>query len=396
MFKNILSLFLLLLMPLVAQDTLSQAFKNADVESEIELFYYNIEKKESDNAYATALGGYLKYSTDTKNPLFASVRFHTSNPVGESLNREKTAMFNNDNSASSLTTLSESFLAYRTKSRVMKIGNMMLNTPMMNDDTTRVVPWSYQGFTYTGYAIKDTKVQLYYIGAIRSHTSDIYKDESASGKIGNSGITMFSLHDATIKDLKLQAYYYYAPELYSTFIAQADYEFHQNENLLYCMGIQYFKSENGGKYNNREGKNGGDDINLLALKVSIDSEDFLTSLSYSQNFGISGIVKGYGGLSKVYTSSMIANGRGNYKPETWMFKTRYNLPTTSHDSEVALYLTNTKVHDSRGDPFNAYYFHFKHYFSEESSIYLRYENIDYSNAKSDANYLRLIAKYEFK
>jgi hypothetical protein len=67
-------------------------------------------------------------------------------------------------------------------------------------------------------------------------------------------------------------------------------------------------------------------------------------LNYSQNFGISGIVKGYGGLAKVFTTSMIANGRGNYKPETWMLKTEYNLPYGKWgQSELAFTYTNTRV-----------------------------------------------------
>nr|WP_321265517.1 OprD family outer membrane porin [uncultured Sulfurimonas sp.] len=381
--------------------TLSLAFMSAfasqslggNVDAELKLFYYNIDK--DSDAYATALGGYLKYTTDTKEPLFASVRFHTSNPVGDNLNKTSTALFNNDKNGDALTTISESFIAYKTKSRVMKLGNFMLKTPLMNDDTTRIVPWSYQGFAYTGESIKNMKVQLYYIDKIRSFTSDSYKKESASGKFGDSGITMLSLHYNGINGLKAQSFYYYAPDLYSTFVGQVDYEISVDNTHLFCIGAQYFNSGNGGKYAIRDAKNGGDDINLLALRSSIDAQNWTFSINYSQNFGESGIVKGYGGLAKVYTTSMIANGRGNYKPETWMLKSSYNLPFKSHESEVAFTFTNTKFHDSQGDDFNAYYLHFKHYFTKEASIYLRYENLNYSTYKSDASYFRAIASYEF-
>lgn len=380
---------------LTADSKIEQAFSKGNVDAQLQLFYYDIDKKTENDAYATALGGYIKYTTDTKNPLFASIRFHTSNPVGGNLNKAHTSLFNNDNNAQALTTISESFLAYKTNNRIMRIGNVMLKTPMMNDDTTRIVPWSYQGFTYTGQSIKDMEVQLYHIRAIRSFTSDTYKQESASGKFGDSGISMFSLHYNGINSLKTQAFYYYAPELYSTFVAQADYELSVSNNALFCAGLQYFKSGNGGKYAVRENKNGGDDINLLALKTSVDMDDWTISINYSQNFGLSGIVKGYGGLAKVYTTSMVANGRGNYKPETWMIKSVYNLPLNSYNSEIAFRYTNTRVHDSRGDGFNAYYLHFKHYISKEASIYLRYENLQYTNNTSDGAYFRAIATYKF-
>ncbi|EDZ62666.1 putative outer membrane porin [Sulfurimonas gotlandica GD1] len=388
-------LFIFVTLTLEADSKLEEAFSNGNVDAEIKLFFYDINKETGLDAYATALGGYLKYTTDTKNSFFASVRFHTSNPVGDNLNKGATALFNNDKNADALTTISESFLAYKTKSRVMKLGNFMLKTPMMNDDTTRIVPWSYQGFTYTGESIKDLKVQLYYINAIRSFTSDTYKQESASGEFGDSGISMLSAHYTGINGLKAQAFYYYAPELYSTFVAQTDYELSVDKNALFCVGAQYFNSGDGGKYAVTQNRNGGDDINLLALRTSVDTEDWMISINYSQNFGLSGIVKGYGGLAKVYTTSMIANGRGNYKPETWMLKSTYNLPLGSHQSELGFRLTNTQVNDPRGDGFNAYYFHFKHDFTKEASIYLRYENLAYTSTKSDAAYFRAIASYKF-
>jgi hypothetical protein len=365
------------------------------VEGQIKLFYSDIDKETEEDAYATALGGYLKYSTDVNRTFYAAVRFHTSQPVGPSLNREQTALFNSDRNGEQLTVNSEAYIGWRGSTRVLKVGNMMLNTPMMNDDTTRIVPWSYQGAAYTGEAVPNTKVQLYHIRQIRSHTSDKYTKESASGEIG-SGITMLSIEYDGLEHFDLQSYYYYAPDLYSTFIAQADYKLVIDKDNMICASIQYFKSGNGGKYAQRENKNGGDDIDLLALRIGYDSEDFNINLNYSQNFGISGIVKGYGGLAKVFTTSMVANGRGNYKPETWMLKSTYDLPRTSWgESELALNLTHTRTNDSRGDDFDAVYLHFKQRFNIDTSLYVRYENMDYKNDKSDVKYFRIIASYDF-
>ena len=394
-FKFILLLSIFTTLTLSADAKLKEAFSNGNINAQLKLFYYDITKETDPDAYAGAVGGYLKYTTDTKNSLFASMRFHTSNPVGENLNKKNTSLFNNDKDADALNAISESFISYKTKDRVMRLGNFMLKTPMMNDDTTRIVPWSYQGFTYTGNTIKNLKVQLYHINKIRSNTSDKYKNESASGELGDSGITMLSFHYAGLDGIKAQSYYYYAPDLYSTFVGQVDYEKSINSSYLFCLGMQYFNSFDGSKYAITDARNGGDDINLLALRSSLDTENWMLSLSYSQNFGISGIVKGYGGLAKVYTSSMIANGRGNYKPETWMLKGSYDLPLKSHHSEVAFTLTKTQVNDARGDGFDAYYFHFKHRFTKEASIYLRYENLHYYTDKSDAAYFRAIASYEF-
>ncbi len=378
---------------IVAESSIVKAFENGAMHGQIKLFSYDIEKETDEDAYANAIGGHLKYSTDTTQVIYGTVRFHTSQPVGYSHNPEDTALFQNDGKA--LTANSEAFIGWNGEERVLKVGRLMINTPMMNDDTTRIVPWSYQGIAYTGKAIPDTKVQLYHISQIRSYTSDEYIKESASGEIG-SGITMLGVYYDGLDTIDLKSFYYYAPDLYSTFIAQADYKLVLDDENLFCMNIQYFKSGNGGKYVQTENKNGGDDIDLLALKVGYDAEDWRISLNYSQNFGISGIVKGYGGLSKVFTTSMIANGRGNYKPETWMLKTEYDLPYGKWgQSELAFTYTNTRTKDSRGDDFDAYYLHWKHRFRIDSSLYVRYENLEYKNDKSDANYLRIIASYQF-
>jgi len=378
---------------LMAESGTAEVFSKGAVHGQIKLFSYDIDKSSDEDAYANAVGGYLKYSTDTKQTFYASVRFHTSQPVGYGQNREDTSLFNDNGDA--LTANSEALIGWNGRHRTLKMGNLMLNTPMMNDDRTRIVPWSYQGAAYTGETIPDTKVQLNYIRQIRSYTSDEYTKESASGEIG-SGITMLGLQYDGIKNLDLQSYYYYAPDLYSTFTAQADYKIIIDEDSLICAGIQYFKSGNGGKYAETENKNGGDDIDLLALNVGFDAEDWEITLNYSQNFGISGIVKGYGGLAKVFTTSMIANGRGNYKPETWMLKTAYEFPVgTWGQSDVALTLTNTRVKDSRGDDFDAYYMHWKHRFNVDTSLFVRFEDINYKGDKSNVKYFRVIAAYDF-
>ncbi len=378
---------------LMAEFGIPDAFEQGAVHGQIKLFSYDIDKASDEDAYANAVGGYLKYSTDTNRSIYGTVRFHTSQPVGYNKNREDTALFKDNGDA--LTVNSEAYIGWRSSTRVLKVGNLMLNTPLMNDDRTRIVPWSYQGATYTGEAIPDTKVQLSYIRQIRSYTSDEYKKESASGEIG-SGITMLGIEYDGIKDLDIQSYYYYAPDLYSTFFVQADYKFIIDEDNMICTGIQYYKSGNGGKYAQTENKNGGDDIDVVAVKVGFDAEDWMISLNYSQNFGLSGIVKGYGGLARLFTTSMIANGRGNYKPETWMLKSEYEFYAGAWgQSEVALTLTNTRVKDSRGDDFDAYYMHWKHRFNVETSLFVRFEDIDYKGDKSDVKYFRVIAAYDF-
>ena len=88
--------------------------------------------------------------------------------------------------------------------------------------------------------------------------------------------------------------------------------------------------------------------------------------------------------------------RVNYKPETWMLKTRYDFPVTDWgQSEVAFWLTNTRVNDNRGNDFDFYFLHWRHYFNTNTSLFIRFEKLDYKTDKRDAAFLRIIAACHF-
>ncbi|MEA3373457.1 MAG: OprD family outer membrane porin [Campylobacterota bacterium] len=386
----------LLLFPFYASAvSFNEAIQNGAVKGSVKLFYYDLDLENLPESYATSLGGHLQYTTGNWNELYAKVGFHTSNAIGSKQNEALTFLFNNDKEASSFTAVSESFLGYRRNQRVLKVGNFRLNTPMMNDDTSRIVPWSYRGIAFTSTPRAGIRIQLNHITHTRSYTSDSYKKESASGTI-EDGVTMFGLHYDVNQELSLFGFYYYAPKLFDTFVAQADYKYPVDEDLFFCLGAQYIKSGNGGEYAVTESLRGGDEIDLVALRISTETENWDIGLNYSQNFGISGLLKGYGGSTKLFTTSMIASGRGNFKPETWMLSTAYDFPVYEWgQSEVALHYTNTRVDDSRGNSFDAYYAHFRHYINTNTSLYIRYEVMDYEKETLDGGYLRVIGNYDF-
>jgi hypothetical protein len=392
-----LFLTLTISLPLFSAGNLSlkEAIQNGSAQGSLKLYYYDIHKAAGFDSYATSLGGHLQYTTKNWNEMYVRVAAHSSNAVGPKLNPQATFLFNNDNDGKSFTALSESFLGYRRNQRVLKVGNFRLNTPMMNDDKSRIVPWSYRGVAFTSTPRQGFRMLLNYITHTRSYTSDQYTRESASGSI-EEGVTMVGMQYEPIPELSLYGFYYHAPELYDTGVLQIDYKHPVDDELMFCMGAQYFKSGNGGRHAVTESVRGGDDIDLVGLRASLETETIDLAINYSRNYGISGITKGYGGSAKVYTTSMIASGRANYKPEAWMIDMRYDLPMTAWGhSEIAAHYTTARVHDDRGTPFDAYYAHLRHFINTDSSVYFRYETVDYGDATSNADFFRIIAAYQF-
>ena len=68
---NYLIIFIIFSLSLFAQkpSSISNAFTNGNILGNISLFSYNIDAKNKENTYASALGGFLKYTTDEENPL---------------------------------------------------------------------------------------------------------------------------------------------------------------------------------------------------------------------------------------------------------------------------------------------------------------------------------------
>lgn len=375
-------------------ETIRDAFLNAQINGNIQLYYYDIHKPESSDAYATAAGGYLKFTTQNWYDLYFQTSFHTSHMLGPRLNERATSLFNNDTNQS-LDVLSEVFIGYRRNQRVLKIGTFRLNTPMMNDDTTRIVPWSYRGISFTSTPRNGLRFMLNHVTHVRTNISKEYTDESASGTI-DEGISMLGVQYDATSELSLFGFYYYAPGLYNTAVIQADYKHPISQNLMFCMSGQYFNSHDGGAHAISTARNGGDDIDLVGAKASVEMESLDLGVRYSRNFGESGVLKGYGGNAKVFTSSMIANGRGNGKPEALMLTLRYDLPSTTFGhTELGLKYTQIEHHDPTANDYNAYYAHFRYYMTTDFNIYARYERLTYDDAASDGDYFRLISRFEF-
>ncbi len=213
---------------LLSSSELESFFKNGTSVGNITLFHYTIDKEnESNDAYATSIGGDIEYTTDNSKKFFASLGFHTSVPILKRKNEASTSLFNNDKNASALTAINESFIAYKTKRGVLKVGNFFINTPLLNQSSSRIVPWSYQGATYVINDFYKSSIQLSYIDKMRSYTSDKYKKETFKDGKFDDGITILGFKHHPQEFLDVNLYYYYVPSLYDSSFIQLDYRNHK-------------------------------------------------------------------------------------------------------------------------------------------------------------------------
>ncbi|WP_345976379.1 OprD family outer membrane porin [Sulfurimonas sp. HSL3-7] len=366
---------------------------------DLQLYTYIIDQPgQVNDAYATALGGSLGYKSHLFYRFGMELEYSGSHALGNTKNPERLLLFNNDKPSLHLNTLSQGNLYYQNPTTYFRLGAQTFNTPLFNEDPTRIVPWGATGASITYNRVNELTLIAAAINAIRSNTSAVYRKESASGPIVHGLYFIggsYYLNDANW----LQVYYYLAPNLYDSLYLQYEYRRLLFDTALVCFGIQYIRTyTNGGIDSNADTSSaiGGDDVDLAAYKASMDYAGLDLQLSYSKNRGQSGINNGYGGLSKVYTSSMVANGRKNNRPETWSLKSAYNLlhPYSFGTTELAIWLTKTRYADLPDGDFFSTYAHLRQNFSVNTSAYLRWEKIDYAG-KDNTTYVRLILKQQF-
>ncbi|MEA2048772.1 MAG: OprD family outer membrane porin [Campylobacterota bacterium] len=358
----------------------------------IELFHYQIlshHEGDSLEARATALGGFIQYTSAPLYHFGLNLKQYASHLIFQSQNPENTSL--TDWAGEDINPLSEFNLYYQNDNVHIKAGKQQLQTPLINDDTTRLIPFSYLGLTADINLDTSSKLFLGHISEFRANNSETYTEYSSSG-FAEKGVSFVGLH-TTLDSIKAEAYYYYAFKLYNTLHLQVEdhYQYSEEKTLFYgIQAIHTQKNKNGINISNT--KNGGGDVKLVAGKIGIRSEKFSYTASLSYNFGEDGINRGYGGLSSLYTTAMITNGKLDGNPFAKSLKVRYTYKNKIYSS--ALYLTNVSYKEKSKNSINSIYIDHKFNFRAREYLFLRFEH-QWISDEQDKSYFRIISAYDF-
>lgn len=362
-------------------------------DTHIELFHYDIEAQNDQESKATVLGGYIDYTSKPLHGFGFGVKQYLSHLILASKNPALTSL--TDSAGEDINPLSECYAYYTNEHVAFKIGKQQIDTPMLNDDTTRLIPFSYQGITSRISWDSDTFLSLGYITGFRANNDEKYTEYTASG-LAEDGVGYIGFH-TQFGNTKHQWYYYHAPKLFDTLHMEvaSSTPFESSMKLHYGVQAIYTFDNEGGIHANNS-TNGGGDVKLVAAKLGLGSEKFSYTGSLSYNFGKDGINRGYGGLSSIYTSSMIAQGKTEGHPFAKSLKVHYTYfsPTKDKEYSSSLYLTNITYEDNAYSTVNALYIDHKFKFRPREYILLRYEKQWIAN-EDDKSYLRIISAYTF-
>ncbi|HEO98795.1 MAG: OprD family outer membrane porin [Campylobacterales bacterium] len=362
-------------------------------DTHIELFHYDINGQEDQDSRATVLGGYLHYISRPVYHFGVGVKQYLSDLIFYSKNPALTSL--TDSAGEDINPLSELYAYYETERFALKLGKQQLSTPLLNDDTTRLIPFSYRGVTSRISWNTDTFLALGYITGFRANNSEDYTPYTSSG-LAEDGVAYLGFH-TQFGAVKHQWYYYHAPKLYNTLHMEvsASTPYNSSKTLLY--GVQaIYTFDNAEESHTITGDNGGGDVRLIAAKVGIASQKFSYIGSLSYNLGEDGINRGYGGLSSLYTSSMITTGKKRGHPFAKSMKVHYKYYSSGKEKEYssALHFTNVTYGDDAANPINAFYIDHKFKFRPREYILLRFEK-QWIAEEDDKSYFRIISAYTF-
>lgn len=362
------------------------------ISGELKLFYYDIDSKNPNNdAYTTAIGGYLDYRSSSYKNLFANIRFYTSHPTGPNKFRESTLLYQTP-SGDSIDILAIANITYKHEQTIIKLGRQRLFTPMANDDTTRIIPYTYTGVTLTNHSLNKLKLQAGYIKNVKPITSEDFLDSSPSGELDNGFFYLGANIQAPL-DLELQAFGYYANKLYDAMHLQLEREFYY-KNLEFDLGIQYIQTSSNDSSLNliKNSNSASDDVNLWAYKVALKYDKLTLAHSFSKNEGMGGIVRGYGGYTKVYTSSMYETAKSQGGAKGLNFTIKYDFSDNLKAETIYL---KTTYKDPTANPYVSIYGGLKYFYAKNSYIFARFENVERKQNATSANYFRLISTFSF-
>jgi hypothetical protein len=271
--KGILAAVLLSSTVLLHAQTFRDSLVNGKVNGQVRYYYMQADNEPGlQDYYGHTIGGKLKYVTQEFNGFSEGVAFYTTNFINTNVKSGNTEpLAGNKNSRyviglvdatnpdnHGVTGVGELYLNYRHSKTDITIGRMKLNTPFMNPEDGRMIPTLEQGVWIKSADVDDFILQGGMINAFWNRSTPGFKSvqdsigygygegiDPMTGKpshyldnIKSDGLYVVSALYKGLPGTKLQAWNYYAQNLFNMAYAQADNQTHFGAYRM-ILGAQF-------------------------------------------------------------------------------------------------------------------------------------------------------------
>ncbi|HFU76515.1 MAG TPA: outer membrane porin, OprD family [Arcobacter sp.] len=299
---------------------LKSAFQDGKISGQVRYYYMSEDNQKGlIDYYGSALGGHIKYETSQYNGFKIGAAIYTSNFINTNVNSTNTEpAAGNKNSRyviglmdgtnpdnHNITNVGELYLNYKYSKTNLTLGRMKLKTPFMNPEDGRMIPTLEQGLWFTSKDVNNLTLQAGYINAFWPRSTSGFKSVedsigygygqglqplaqktkgNYSGNISSNGLYIASVKYTATKNIKLQAWNYYAQNLFNLAYVEGTYRKKFND-YKFISGIQYINEKAVGDDGNADPKKAymrhGEKTQVYGLKAGAGYKSSLVTFAYN-------------------------------------------------------------------------------------------------------------------
>lgn len=363
-----------------AADSLDEAFKNGKFNGHIRAFYIDrnwqgaLESAKIDYD-AVAVGVDLHFETDSYYGFSAGIGLYSDNDFGlnDSDPKKVHTSILGDN-GDSYSFVGEAYVQYKNGNTTFKAGRQKLNTPLAAADDARMIPNLFEAYVLTNTDLSDTTLIAAHITRIAPGTFfNQYRSSSATGQalaltagyggnadasIGDfedmgwyaigkdtSGVTAAAVVYKGIKNVKLQAWNYYAHDILNALYLQADFKWNCliSDKIKPFAALQYINEKDvGDEYA------GEVDGNYFGLKIGASYNKLTVYGAYSTTGSNDdaavngGIITPWGGMP-AFTQGMVTRHQFFADTDAYKIAASYKWSDFDINLKTAIYYASFDV-----------------------------------------------------
>lgn len=203
------------------------------VDGIVRLGVINQNNEASNDTYATALGGILKYETPVWNNLKLGAAGYVSQKLNVGTGSWDTGKTNADFfdvHGKSFTYLGEAYMDYDANDLNIRLGRQRIDTPMINTDEVRMLPNTFEAVMATYFGLEKTTLTVGFVNRWAGYDSPRGHNDSMNEfkKFGEThesiGTYMVGLTNESINNLVFQGWFYSIDEVTDVAYTDAIYK----------------------------------------------------------------------------------------------------------------------------------------------------------------------------
>ena len=291
--KKIITLSLISLNLLASQtitSSIEDMFNNGSLSGEIRTLHSSYTNDNSENSYATAIGGSLNYELANYNGFSGGVEFRTSQDInlltgeGDKFNDELSSVNGNYNQ------LTQAYISYEYENLKLSVGRQLLDTPLADSDDIRMIANSFEAYILT-YKLNDFSFVAGNVQKWQGVDAGLDDGWIKTAKYGVNLAAVLYTNDT----IEATLWYYNITKVSNAIYSDITTTLELSKDFSLDLALQYLDES--------ELNDSGVEATIYGVSTSLDYNNFGFTLAYNHSSKVDGksSFSGFGG-GTLYTS----------------------------------------------------------------------------------------------